>query len=102
MARSTENVIAFGVLGYLNTLPTGEATIYAIKKNLSNFCNLSAEDQEPSITRTGEEMWEQQVRNIVSHREAAGNYIQSGYLTRTAKRLAITDAGRRHLARGQP
>ena len=102
MSRSTENEIAFGVLGYLATIPTGEATIFAIKKNFAQFCTLSPEDHRDSTTRPGEEVWEQQVRNIVSHRNVLGNYIKEGNLTRSSRRLAITPVGRAHLAAGKP
>ena len=44
------------------------------------------------------EMWEQQVRNIVSHRRTAGNIIAEGYATRFPRRLTITEAGRKKVS----
>jgi hypothetical protein len=102
MARSTESEIAFGVLGYLATLPTGDANLRAIKKNLPNYAVLSAEDRELSETRRCEAVWEQQVRNIVCHRNSEGNYINNGYLGYKPRKILITDAGRRHLYAGSP
>jgi hypothetical protein len=102
MVRATENQIAFAILQFLDTLPTGEATVFAIKKNLPNFITLSALDRQKSQTRKREELWEQQVRNIKSHSSTSGNYINSGFLSHRPRRLAITTSGRKHLAGGNP
>ncbi len=102
MARATESEIAFAVLAYLDTLPSGTATIKSIKHNLPSYITLSHEDQEMSITRIHEQVWEQQVRNIVSHRLDDGNYIHEGYLTRSPGKLSITPLGRSHLLSGHP
>lgn len=97
--RSTESEIATAVARYLATLPAGEASIQRIRKNIPAFAALTAADQEPSETRQGEEMWEQLVRNIVSHRNSEGNFVQRGILAWRPRRLALTDAGRQWLAR---
>lgn len=96
--RSTETEIATAVARYLSTLPSGEASIYRIRKNVPAFAGLTAADQEPSDTRQGEQMWEQQVRNIVSHRLGNGNFVQRGILAWRPRHLALTDAGRQWLA----
>jgi len=98
--RSNENQIAFAVMSYLDTLPNGEASIRSIKQNVPRFHALSAQDLAFSPTRRGEQVWEQQVRNIVSHRASPGNFICDGYLSRRPRHLAITPAGRRRLSRG--
>ncbi len=98
--RSNENQIALAVTSYLDTLPSGEASIRAIKQNVPKFHQLSPQDLAPSPTRPNELVWEQQVRNIVSHRTSPDNFIAKGYLTRRPRRLAITAAGRRKLSRG--
>lgn len=94
MAKSTEREIALGVCKYLSTLPDGVATLRSIRRNLPIFIPLSAEDRAPSSTRKGEEMWEQQVRNIISHRKSQGNFIHDGYLDRMPYRLSLTESGR--------
>lgn len=102
MARATESEIAFAILKFLATTPAGEATIFRIKKELPRFFTLSPEDRQPSPTRVGEQLWEQQVRNIKSHSKSAGNYINSGYLMHAPRRLRITSAGRDHILGGKP
>lgn len=42
-------------------------------------------------------MWEQQVRNLVSHRTTEGNIVAEGYATYAPDTLTITDAGRTHV-----
>jgi hypothetical protein len=97
--RSTETDIAVAVMRYLATLPSGEAQIAQIRRQLPKVIALSDEDREESETRAGEEVWEQQVRNIVSHRDTEGNFIAEGLLSRSPRRLAITPAGRAWLTR---
>lgn len=97
--RSTEQDIALAVIRYLATIPSGEATIDEIKTHLPNFLDLTEADLEASVTRPNERMWEQQVRNLVSHRDTPDNVINDGRLSYSPGRLAITDAGRNWLAR---
>lgn len=92
--RTTETEIAEAVLEYLVNVPSGEATIAEIKRHLSRNYRFTEADKEQSPTRNNEVMWEQQVRNIVSHRKSEGNYINDGLLEHRPRRLAITDAGR--------
>ncbi|BBE35244.1 hypothetical protein [Sphingosinicella microcystinivorans] len=97
--RSTEHEISFAVLQYLATIPHGEAAIDEIKAHLPKFIKFTDADMEVSTTRRNEMMWEQQVRNIVSHRSVDGNFIGDGLLSYSPGRLAITESGRNYLAR---
>lgn len=97
--RTSESEIAEAVLSYLVGLPSGEATIADIKRHLRRSFNFTAADKEQSPTRTNEQMWEQLVRNIVSHRNSDGNYIHDRLLEYRPRRLAITDAGRNCIKR---
>lgn len=97
--RSTEREIGLAVLRYLNTVPSGEATIADIKRHIGKNFALTAADREQSETRPNEEMWEQQVRNLVSHRTTEDNVIADGLLSYRPRRLAITDAGRAYVKR---
>lgn len=92
--RSTEQDIAIAAMRYLATTQSGEATIFAIKANADKFITFTPDDLETSETRPHECMWEQQVRNIVSHRNNADNFVHGGLLEYRPRRLAITDAGR--------
>ncbi len=95
--RSTEHEISIAVLQYLATISSGEAKISQIKKHVPDFIHLTETDMRDSQTRPNERMWEQQVRNIVSHRNAEGNFIAEGLLTYNPDTLQITDAGRLYL-----
>lgn len=91
--RSTESEIASAVVDYLFETPSGEAPIAAIVEHLRAHFPLTGPDQEKSVTRPNEQIWEQQVRNITSHREAVGNFIREGYLNAIPGGLALSDAG---------
>lgn len=87
--RVSEFDVASAVVSYLNTLPSRSATIRQIKKALPGFINLSAADRQQSDTRPNEELWEQQVRNIVSHRTTIGNFVNDGHLVYSPRRLSL-------------
>jgi hypothetical protein len=93
MGRTTEAQIGKAVLQILKAQPTGEASILTLKRELPKYLNLTADDRAPSPTRKGEEVWEQQVRNLVSHRGTAGNIVAEGYATYRPRWLKITAAG---------
>lgn len=97
--RSTEQEIGLAVLRYLYGLSGGEATIAEIKRHLAKHFPLTEADRQQSETRPNEQMWEQQVRNLVSHRTSAENLISDGLLDYRPRRLAITEAGARYAKR---
>lgn len=80
MARITETEIADVVENILAERSNGEATIAELIKEIPNRVSLSPDDLVPSPTRTGEAIWEQQVRNITSHKKSPGNAIHDGRL----------------------
>jgi hypothetical protein len=80
MARITEAQIAEIVVTILSERPNGEATIAELVAEIPNWVALSKEDLAPSPTRNGEAIWEQQVRNITSHKASPGNAIHDGNL----------------------
>lgn len=80
MARITEAEIAEIVEAILAERPNGEATIAELVDEIPNRVTLSKEDLAPSPTRAGEAIWEQQVRNITSHKASPGNAIHDGRL----------------------
>lgn len=97
MPRITESQIANEVVKFLSTKVSKEATTKQIKDYIRENVPLSEEDHAPSSTREGEEMWEQQVRNIVSHRKTPGNAICDGHLSRPSKgKLRVTPKGENH------
>ena len=97
--RATETEISEAVLKILASRHSGEATIGYLKNNIPNFIQLTADDRQQSLTRPNEQVWEQIIRNIVSHKASSGNYIAAGYLVAPSKgRLRITQSGRSKVA----
>ena len=80
MPRITEAEIADIVEEILRDRPGGEATIAELVAEIPHRVRLSPEDLAPSLTRHGEALWEQQVRNITSHKASPGNAIHDGKL----------------------
>jgi len=80
MARTTEGEIADVVEQILQDRPNGEASIRELICEIPRRIQLSSDDLAPSPTRNGEAIWEQQVRNIPSHKNSPGNAIYEGRL----------------------
>lgn len=89
MSRITEAEIADLVEAILADRPNEEATIAELVDEIPNRVALSAEDLAPSPTRNGEAIWEQQVRNITSHKASPGNAIHDGKLVAIASGLKL-------------
>jgi hypothetical protein len=96
---ASEYDIALGTLEYLNGRPGGRATIDELVRDLPAHVVLSQDDLRPSDTRPNEKLWEQRVRNIVSHKDSPTNFINLGYLRSWDGEMTITDAGRDYLKR---
>jgi hypothetical protein len=96
MSKITEDELADAVEAILATRPNGEATIAELIDEIPNHVRLSAEDMAQSLTRPNEPMWNQQVRNITSHKKSPSNAIHEGRLIsipgglRLAKKVATT------------
>ena len=97
--RVNETKVAEAVLEVLAASPNGKAPIASIVKAVPKYLKLSDEDCAPSPTRKNEQMWEQQVRNITSHKGSPGNYIHEGFLSSVKGGLQITDIGLERLKR---
>jgi hypothetical protein len=89
MARITEAEIADVVIDILKGIPGGAATFPELVAAIRKRVVLSADDRAPSPTRPGEEIWEQQVRNITSHKNNPGNAIYEGRLVSIPGGLAL-------------
>lgn len=97
MSRITEAEIGEIALRVAATRPKGEASIADLKREIPDYVSLSDEDCAQSTTRPNEEMWEQQIRNLISHRSAEGNIIREGYAEYTDGGIRITEAGRQRI-----
>lgn len=97
--RTSEQEYSIAVLRYLAKLPSGEASVTTIKREMPKLLNLTPGDLAPSGTRS-EEMYKQIVGNIVSHRKTSSeNFVNRGLLSHRPRYLSITDAGRRFLSK---
>jgi hypothetical protein len=76
----TEEEVARIVVEIAAEQSDGIASFNRIRRELPRHYRLSADDLLGSVTRRGEAMWEQKIRNIKSHYEAQGNFIYEGYL----------------------
>jgi hypothetical protein len=89
MSRVTEAEVAKVVEAILEERSNGRATIKELIAEIPNHLTLSADDLAPSLTRPGEVLWEQQVRNITSHKSSPGNAIYEGSLVAIPGGLAL-------------
>lgn len=90
MTKIREAEIAQAVEFYLFDVG-GKASIAQIRRNLPFYITLTDADRIPSTTRPREQMWEQQVRNIVCHRNIKGNVINSGKIHYTPRHLSLAN-----------
>lgn len=89
MSRVTEEEVAAAAEEALIASAHGRLTIKELIQEIPAYLKLSAEDLAPSPTRPGEALWEQQVRNITSHKASPGNAIHDGRLVAIPGGLAI-------------
>src|SRR5947209_8047066 len=80
MTRVTEAEVSEAVEGILHDRSSGRATMKELVAEIPNRISLSADDLAQSQTRPNEALWEQQVRNITSHKASPGNAIYEGKL----------------------
>ena len=98
--RTGEPEIAEAVLQILAQMPNGEATIQQLVKRVPQLIKLTSGDLAQSETRVNEAVWEQIVRNIVSHKKAEGNIIAEGRANSPSRgKLRITEAGRLYVTK---
>ena len=93
-AHTSEAELSQVVLKILSERETGEATFSELVSEIPRRIILTASDRQQSTTRNGEEIWEQRVRNITSHKNTSGNIIADGYAESIPGGLRITEAGR--------
>jgi DNA-binding protein H-NS len=89
MSRVTEDEVAKAVEAILKSRASGQATIQELVAEIPRHLGLSEEDMKQSETRPNEAVWEQQVRNITSHKNSPGNAIYEGRLVAIPSGLAL-------------
>ncbi len=78
---NSEYAFGIGVLQIAAKMPGNVATFDDLRREIPNYVPLDDDDRKLSLTRANEEVWEQRVRNIVSHRATKGNIIHDGLAT---------------------
>jgi len=81
------------VCEYLFETPGNLASVPEIVAHLHGRYDFTEADRERSRSRPNEQVWQQQVRNIIGHRTSAGNFVREGYLQHQPGYLALTPAG---------
>ena len=100
MPNDSEERISKGVLRIAAANPKGVATFRKCRADIPAVVNLNAAELAPSMTRAGEPMWHQIVRNIKSHDKEASNYIALGRLEHIPRvGYQITAGGRAYLVK---
>ena len=91
----TEGEIGKAALVVAASKIDGVATFEELKREIPDLVSLTSEDRAQSQTRPNEEMWEQKVRNLISHKATPGNIIAEGYAEPVpGEGIRITDTGR--------
>lgn len=94
-----ERDIAVGVMR-IAASQGGLCTFKRAYQEIPSLVVLSPDNLAASVTRPGELMWHQLVRNIKSHDQTEGNFIAEGYLVHVPRvGYRITAAGTQFLAR---
>lgn len=86
--RTREPAFVDAVAAILNDAG-GSAPVGYVRRKIPSYMPLTAADRQPSPTRPGEQLWEQQVRNIVCHRDCDGNPIKTGRFRYSKRRLSL-------------
>lgn len=98
MTRATENDVALAVLRIAAAQPNDICTFNRARTEVPSYVNFATADLRGSVTRVGEPMWHQLVRNIKSHYNVDGNFIAEGYLRHVPRRgYQATTAGKARL-----
>lgn len=82
MKRTTEQEIAACIARILKRKASRRATIAELIECIPNHVRLTRADLAPSPTRRNEAVWEQRVRNVVSHQSYARHglkWIDGGF-----------------------
>lgn len=75
------------------------AAMKDIRAGVERLYPLSPADRQPSPTRPSEQLWQQILRNVVSHRGSNRSIFARGFAEKVGSGIRITRAGLDHLKR---
>ena len=73
------------------------ADMQTIRDGVAKLYPLSRADRQRSLTRPAEELWQQILRNVVSHRGGQRSIFAKGLAAKIGNGIRVTKAGLRHL-----
>lgn len=79
---NSEYAFGVGALQVAARQKGGVASFDDLRREIPNYVPLDDEDRQASSTRPNEELWEQRVRNLVSHRRTGSGIIAQGLAER--------------------
>lgn len=78
--------------------PSRSAPTKFLKREIHKYIELSAKDRERSKSRGREELWQQIVGNVISHRNVREGPFVRGYAIKTANGISVTMKGLAYLS----
>lgn len=92
--RTSEHELALAAMKFLQGQPDQSAKTSEVKRNIPSYVTLTADDRAQSDTRDNEELWQQIVGNIVSHRhDSPDNAINRGWISYSDGVWTLTPLG---------
>jgi len=79
--------------------PNRTVSMQQIREGVATMYPLSRADQIRSKTRPAEQLWQQILRNVVSHRSGVNSIFAKGLAEKVGNGIRITNAGLSHLKR---
>lgn len=73
--------------------PGRRASMEQIKGKFTSYYELTTIDERLSVTRRGEKIWQQIVRNIVSHADSSSSIFSRGWATIDSGFITVSDLG---------
>jgi hypothetical protein len=77
--------------------PRRAASTAFLKKEIPKYIQLSEQDRAPSKSRAREQVWQQIVGNVVSHRKVRAGPFAMGFAMKTPDGIAVTHRGMAYL-----
>ena len=77
--------------------PNRTASTQFLKKEVPKYIELSPQDRAPSKSRPREQVWQQIVGNVISHKDVRDGPFSKGYASKTLNGLSITRKGLAYL-----
>jgi hypothetical protein len=95
--RLHENEARVLVLKIAAQQPRQAASTEFLKKEVPKYIELSPQDRAPSKSRAREQVWQQIVGNVISHKNVRTGPFARGFAIKTSDGIAVTNRGMAYL-----